>query len=104
LVERAAQVGARLLDDLRPLAELPIVGEVRGVGLMLAVELARDTPDGPEIGARASRDLRDRHGLIVRAHESVLSLSPPLVITDDEVERVVGALQDTLTRIGEGLA
>jgi 4-aminobutyrate aminotransferase-like enzyme len=34
----------------------------------------------------------------------VLSLSPPLVIADDEVERVVGALQDTLTRIGEGMA
>jgi PLP-dependent transaminase len=104
LVERAAQVGARLLADLAPLAELPIVGEVRGVGLMLAIELVRDTPAGPEIGANASRELRDRHGLIVRAHESVLSLSPPLVIADDEVERVVGALQDTLTGIGEGLA
>jgi putrescine aminotransferase len=103
LVERAAQVGARLLADLAPLAELPVVGEVRGVGLMLAIELVRDTPAGPEIGANASRELRDRHGLIVRAHESVLSLSPPLVIADDEVERVVGALQDTLTGIGEGL-
>jgi adenosylmethionine-8-amino-7-oxononanoate aminotransferase len=63
----------------------------------------RDTSAGPEIGAIASRDLRDRHGLIVRAHESVLSLSPPLVIADDEADRVVAALQDTLTRIGEGL-
>ena len=104
LVERAAELGERLLADLAPLAELPIVGEVRGVGLMLAVELARDTAAGPEIGAIASRDLRERHRLIVRAHESVLSLSPPLVIADDEVERVVGGLQDTLTRIGEGLA
>jgi adenosylmethionine-8-amino-7-oxononanoate aminotransferase len=103
LVERAAQVGARLLADLAPLDELPIVGEVRGVGLMLAVELARDTSAGPEIGAVASRELRERHGLIVRAHESVLSLSPPLVIADDEVERVVVGLQDTLTRIGEGV-
>jgi putrescine aminotransferase len=104
LVERAAEVGGRMLADLAPLAQLPIVGEVRGAGLMLAVELARDTPTGPEIGAIASRELRERHGLIVRAHESVLSLSPPLVISDDEAERVVGALHDTLTRIGEGLA
>jgi PLP-dependent transaminase len=103
LIERAARLGERILAELGPLAELPIVGEVRGVGLMLAVELARDTPAGPEIGAIASRDLRDRHSLIVRAHESVLSLSPPLVIADDEVERVVAGLQDTLTRIGEGL-
>ena len=71
---------------------------------MMAVELARDTPAAPEIGAIASRDLRERHGLIVRAHESVLSLSPPLVIADDEVERIVAGLHDTLTRIGEGLS
>ena len=103
LVERAERLGARILADLAPLAELSIVGEVRGVGLMLAVELVRDTSAGPEIGAIASRDLRDRHGLIVRAHESVLLLSPPLVITDDEVDRVVNALGDTLTRIGEGV-
>ena len=104
LVERAAEVGARLLGELAPLAQLPVVGEVRGVGLMMAVELARDTPAAPEIGAIASRDLRERHGLIVRAHESVLSLSPPLVIADDEVERIVVGLHDTLTRIGEGLS
>jgi PLP-dependent transaminase len=103
LVERAADVGARLLEDLAPLADLPTVGEVRGVGLMLAVELARETPLGPEIGAVASRELRDRHGLIVRAHERVLSLSPPLVIADDEIERIVVGLRDTLDRIEEGV-
>ena len=56
-----------------------------------------------QLGAFAHDILRDRHGLIVRAHETVLSLSPPLVIADDEVDRVVAALQDTLTRIGEGV-
>jgi putrescine aminotransferase len=104
LVERAAEVGARLLAELAPLEQLPVVGEVRGVGLMMAVELARDTPAGPGIGAIASRHLRERHGLIVRAHESVLSLSPPPVIADDEVERIIAGLHDTLTRIGEGLS
>jgi len=104
LVERAAEVGERLLAELAPLTRLPVVGEVRGVGLMMAVELARETSAGPEIGAIASRELRERHGLIVRAHESVLSLSPPLVIADDEIERIVAGLHDTLTRIGEGLS
>jgi adenosylmethionine-8-amino-7-oxononanoate aminotransferase len=104
LVERAEDLGTRLLAELEPLTELAVVGEVRGAGLMLALELVRETPLGPEIGAVASRELRERHGLIVRAHETVLSLSPPLVIADDEVERIVGGLQDTLTRIGEELA
>jgi len=37
--------------------------------------------------------------MIVRAHENVLSLSPPLVITDDEVDRVVAAFHDVLGRM-----
>jgi adenosylmethionine-8-amino-7-oxononanoate aminotransferase len=99
LVERAERLGQRLLAELAPLAELQVVGEVRGAGLMLAVELVRETPAGAEIGADASRYLRNRHNMIVRAHENVLSLSPPLVITDDEVDRVVAAFHDVLGRM-----
>ena len=101
LVERSEALGARLLGELAPLTGLPCVGEVRGAGLMMAIELVRETPAGMAIGPNVSRYLRERHGLIVRAHESVLSLSPPLVISDAEADRVVAALHDALDRVGD---
>ena len=101
LVERSDALGARLLGELTPLTGLPCVGEVRGAGLMMAIELVRETPAGMEIGPNVSRYLRERHGLIVRAHENVLSLSPPLVISDAEADRVVAALHDALDRVGD---
>jgi putrescine aminotransferase len=97
LVAAAEARGQRFLRELAPLAELPYVVEVRGAGLMLGIELARDTPEGEEIGARIATAVRDRHGVIIRAHGSVLSISPPLSLSDEELERIVGAV---LTEVG----
>jgi putrescine aminotransferase len=102
LVERAASLGARMLEGLAPLAGLPAVADVRGAGLMLAVELRRDTAAGAGIGANASRALRADHGMIVRAHESVLSVSPPLVVEDADADRIVEAFHDVIGRLDDG--
>jgi putrescine aminotransferase len=101
LVERSRSAGERALAELAPLAVLPAVVEVRGAGLMIGVELSRETPAGAEIGANVSRAARDEHGVIVRAHESVLSLSPPLSLSDDELTRVLGAVADVVGRLDE---
>jgi L-2,4-diaminobutyrate transaminase len=78
-------------------SEFPIVGEVRGVGMMAAVEFVADpatkTRFDPslKVGARISQAARDR-GLIVRAmpQGDILGFSPPLVMTVGEVDEMVG--------------
>ena len=42
LVDRAAEIGAYLLDGLRGLMDLPVVGDVRGKGLLIGIELVKD--------------------------------------------------------------
>jgi PLP-dependent transaminase len=86
LLERARQIGPRLLERLRPLEQLDHVAEVRGEGLMLGVEVT-EAETAAAIAAGCRRD-----GLIVRAAGVSLVLSPPLVISDAEVDELVERL------------
>ena len=104
LVARAAVMGARLLDGLRrALAPCPIVGEVRGLGLMCAVELVDDaaTRIPLRLGARGverlERELRDR-GVLCFADNPVI-LAPPLVIQDHEVDELAAAVAGALAAL-----
>jgi putrescine aminotransferase len=93
LVENAEAMGTRLLDGLRDaLAGTPIVGEVRGRGLLVCAELvdprdARQPLDGARV-ASLDRKAWER-GAIVYARGSVLRLAPPLCITRQEVDQLV---------------
>jgi adenosylmethionine-8-amino-7-oxononanoate aminotransferase len=101
LRERAPDAGRRLREALAPLAELPVVGDVRGAGLLAALELVRDR-DGrePMPSVNGVTDaLRAEHGVIVRAAmNSSLVLSPALVISEAEIDRCVDALASVLER------
>jgi adenosylmethionine-8-amino-7-oxononanoate aminotransferase len=92
LGDRAVRVGARMLERLRPLERLDAVAEVRGCGLMLGIEL-RDG-DGPTLAARA-REL----GVIVRGNQQNVVMSPPLVITDSEADRIVEVLTEEISAL-----
>jgi 4-aminobutyrate aminotransferase-like enzyme len=101
LVERSQQMGARLLAGLQSLNEFAIVGDVRGIGLLCGVELVADkaakTPD-PALTARITRMCQDR-GLRTRNVGSTLAFSPPLTISEDEVDeivRILGSVLDTV--------
>ncbi|MCZ6466801.1 MAG: aminotransferase class III-fold pyridoxal phosphate-dependent enzyme, partial [Alphaproteobacteria bacterium] len=72
----------------------PLVGEVRGVGLLGAVELVRQKETGEPFdpGAGAGPYLvkrAQRHGLITRALGDTIAFSPPLVITVGEIEEML---------------
>ncbi|MFP5022856.1 aminotransferase family protein [Pseudonocardia phyllosphaerae] len=85
LLARAAELGERLRTALEPLADLPHVREVRGVGLMLGIEF-EDLPTAPvQAGCRAE-------GVVVRASGTSIVLSPPLVITEEQIDRLAEVL------------
>ena len=87
LIERSATLGTRMLADLRAgLAEVPIVREVRGLGLMLAIELR--TKVAPILKSL----MLDHHVIALPAGPTILRLLPPLVISEDEIALGVGAV------------
>ena len=101
LVGRAARLGTRLTEGLRrELATCPVVGEVRGLGLMSAVELVADRADRAPLrltGRRwlaLERDLEER-GVLCFVDNPVI-VAPPLVVTDDEVDVLVAAVAASL--------
>jgi putrescine aminotransferase len=93
LVDRARESGARMLERLRAAEVLDAVAEVRGVGLMLAVEL-REGVDSTRVAAGALDG-----GVVVRASGQKIVMSPPFVITDEQIDRVVDVLLEQLERL-----
>ena len=108
LVENAEKMGARLLEGLQTsVGKRPIVGEVRGRGMMACVDFVE--PDGsgrPLDGKRVAeldRKAWDR-GAIVYARGTVLRLAPPLCITSDEVDQLVGIVADSIADLEKDIA
>jgi 4-aminobutyrate aminotransferase len=100
LVERARTLGAWALEHLRPFAARhPLVGDIRGLGLRLAVELVADRATKAPAGA-AARSVARRafaRGLSFDVSgESVLALSPPLTVTQAELEAALAILDACL--------
>jgi 4-aminobutyrate aminotransferase-like enzyme len=98
LAGNARQMGARLRAGLEGLAQRhACVAEVRGEGLLLAVEFARGGrtrepfPAGTRFGARVHQAAR-RNGLLIREGESFVVVAPPLVVSEAEVDETVERL------------
>ena len=102
LLERAKTIGAYLHAQLNTLLDLEIVGEVRYVGMMHAVELVADRETREPL-ARVNElpDEIRKSGVIVRDCGHNLVLSPPLIMTEDEADRAVAAMRAVLERTGK---
>lgn len=85
LLDRVSERGDQIARRLRPLADDARIREVRGEGLMWAVEFE-------DVDAVAFADAVRRRGVIVRSMPGCVTLSPPFVITEQEVERVIDAI------------
>jgi PLP-dependent transaminase len=101
LLERARDTGSFLLDCLSSLEELPIVGEVRGLGMMLGIELVSDKQTREPINMEAAPHdvIRRETGVLVRDCAHTLVLSPPLIMTRPEAEEVVAAVRSVVVRM-----
>ncbi|WP_443050348.1 diaminobutyrate--2-oxoglutarate transaminase family protein [Streptomyces sp. NBC_00286] len=125
LAEHAARLGARMLAQLRSLAaDFPCIGDVRGRGLMIGVELVdpEERPESaaeaaaaagatgggprhaaPEVAVAVQRECL-RRGLIVELggrHSGVVRLLPPLTITDEQANAVLDRLSDAVEAVAE---
>jgi 4-aminobutyrate aminotransferase/(S)-3-amino-2-methylpropionate transaminase len=105
LVERAQKLGATALARMRAWQKTrPIIGDVRGLGAMVAMELVRDgdkqTPASAEAAALLA-EARHRGLLLIKAglYDNVIRLLMPLVTTDDEMDRALGILETALDAV-----
>ena len=104
LVDRSAVAGERLLRQLRTLESMDGVGHVRGKGLIAAVEVVADKATRqlhpPEVGLsqRMSDALLER-GLYTRVLFDCICLSPPLVTTDAQIDRIVQIIAETIPAV-----
>ncbi len=103
-IDRSAEAGTYLLQRLREIqADHPIVGDVRGLGLLAAVDLVRDRetkerfPKDFELDERLARKFRQR-GLILHPRGAIW-LTPPLCVTHDEIDRIVDAIDEAVGEV-----
>lgn len=109
LVENSRTVGKYLLDGLQTLKEYPLVGDVRGMGLLAGIELVNDpvlkTPFPRHLKvARRLGEIAFEKGLILYPGEGSagegngdhILITPPLVITEQDVDRMIRILHESL--------
>jgi len=105
LVEQAAEKGAYLQERLQKLRSHEIVGDVRGLGLVAGVELVRDrlTKEQFDVAAGAARRVwlaALEQGVIVRPLPGdVLAMSPPFVISNEQIDRMVSVLDSAIAKV-----
>src|SRR5262249_48247694 len=104
IVARAKRLGGVMQSALGRLKSHPLVGDVRGTGLILGMERLRDgkkriPSDGAlRVGARADEAAK-RHGLIVRVVGDRIVFAPPLVIESTEIEEIGERLERALDEV-----
>jgi 4-aminobutyrate aminotransferase len=100
LTENAAKIGAHMLNRMRDWPErFRFVGDVRGLGLMLGVELVRDKQSkerAPEIRNQLEEMAFERGLLILGCGQNSIRLCPPLVIDRDQADFAIDTLEQCL--------
>lgn len=108
LPERARHIGALVRDRLRSIEDMGIVGEVRGKGLLIGIEFARDPatkerfPPEAQFGLRLGRRAQEK-GLILRADPDWVALAPPLIVEEEDARAMVDILTESAAEVLRGL-
>lgn len=102
LLENGRKAGKRLMAGLQSLADHPLVGDIRGRGMLAAIELVTDKERKTPLPADAdpARRIFDRawdNGLVIRAFANgVLGYAPPLCCTDEDIDAIIERTRLTL--------
>lgn len=101
LWENSGETGEYLLAKLKPFEKLPFVGQVRGTGLLLGIEIVTDKVSQiPDIGlAVRIQDECVRQGLILDTAYNTLFITPPLILTRDIADKGFAILESVLENL-----
>ncbi|KAF2305764.1 hypothetical protein GH714_008117 [Hevea brasiliensis] len=108
--EQVKQVAPKFQDGLKAFSNSPIIGEIRGTGLILGTEFtdnkSPNDPFPPEWGIGAYFGAQcEKHGMLVRVAGDNIMMSPPLIITPEEIDELISiygkALEATEERVNE---
>ena len=105
MVDNSREMGAYFKEQLEGLAgDHPIIGDVRGLGLLMGIELVADREtrapfaDDVHIADRLNERFK-KYGLILRMSGNIISIGPPICITQGEVDEIVHALDVSLWEV-----
>ncbi|MFC1985189.1 aspartate aminotransferase family protein [Chloroflexota bacterium] len=104
IADKVAQKETFIKEKLESLqAKLPVIGDVRGKGLMIGVELVKDAAKTPAVDeAKTLRQSCLERGLLIGlggVFGNVLRIQPPLVITDDQLDQAIGIIEKSLKNL-----
>lgn len=103
LLDNATTQGAYLLEKFQELREFPVVGDVRGCGMMLAIELVEDRKTkapAVDLSMQLGPKFMSEMGVIVRSVWQNLVVSPPLIFSREDCDEVVHAVRTLLETYG----
>src|SRR5512136_2476848 len=104
LPENARRVGAHLVRRLEDLRSFGIVGEIRGKGLMIGMELVKDPstkqpfPSETKIGVRIGKQAL-ANGLLLRFDPHWIAFGPPLIVTEQDIDAMVAILEQSIREV-----
>ncbi len=106
LVGNAAEIGEFLLDGLKEMAKRhPLIGDVRGLGLMIGIELVQDRTQKTKATAEKSLVVQkcfEKGLLILGCGENTIRLMPPLIVSRAQAEIALEVLAEVLTEVERG--
>lgn len=109
LVENSARMGKYLLEGLQNLLKYPIVGDVRGIGLMCAVELVADKRTKVffepklDIHGRVFAKM-EKEGLLCREFGTTIILTPPLCISKGDIDKILTIMEKVVSETNKELS
>jgi 4-aminobutyrate aminotransferase len=107
LIENAARVGAYILEKLKELQRrFHLIGDVRGKGLMIGIELVKDRQTKEKAIEERSKIIRacfEKGLLILGAGENVVRFSPPLTLTQREADTALTIFEEVLKKVEKTL-
>ncbi|XP_022940077.1 gamma aminobutyrate transaminase 3, chloroplastic-like [Cucurbita moschata] len=110
IVEQVKNIAPRFQDGVKAFSNSPIIGEIRGTGLVLGTEFtdnkSPNNPFPPEWGIGAYFGaMCEKHGMLIRVAGDSIMMSPPFIISPEEVDELISiygkALKDTEERVKE---
>jgi adenosylmethionine-8-amino-7-oxononanoate aminotransferase len=104
LPTKARERGMQVWKRLEEMKELGIVGDIRGKGLLVGVEFVKDAktkeqfPDGVNLGVKIGKMALEK-GLILRFDPHWIAFAPPLIISEDETDKMMDIFEECTTKV-----